>query len=214
LFYGISLCKQLLGKRACFWYENCCNSIDYSKWKDMKWKGILGVVLVSMMVFGCSSTSKVVEANSRLDALVENKTIKIAINAAEPMVTTALAQIANSGMMAPGNTVGKIDVKGQGYFIEIQGDTVSADMPYFGERQMGGGYGDDAGIRFKEQIADIEITKDDSKQRYQMRFSISDVTETYLINMEVFPNMNSDVRVSSSHRNRIRYTGKVEEDLE
>jgi len=188
--------------------------LDNTKLKAMKWKGILGVVLVSMMFIGCSSTSKVVEANSRLDALVENKTIKIEINAAEPMVTIALAQIANSGMMAPGNTVGRIDVKGQGYFIEIEGDTVSADLPYFGERQMGGGYGEDAGIKFKEQITDIEITKDDSKQRYQIRFSIRDVTETYLINMEVFPNMNCDMRVSSSHRNRIRYTGKVAEDLD
>lgn len=180
----------------------------------MQWKGILGVVLMSMIVFGCSSTRKVVEANNRLDELVKNKSIKIEINAAEPMVTTALAQIANSGMMAPGNTVGRIDVKGQGYFIEIEGDTVSADVPYFGERQMGGGYGEDAGITFEEQVADIEISKDDVKQRYQIRFSITDVVETYMVNIDVFPNMNCDVRVSSSHRNRIRYTGKVVEVLD
>ena len=170
---------------------------------------ILFVVLCGVLAIGCKSGQKTVVSNSSLDAMIARQAFKIEVNAAEPMVTTALAQIANSGLMRPGNTMSRIDVTGEGYFIKMDGDSISVYLPYYGERQMGGGYGSDAGIKFDGTARDIEINKDESKNSYEITFGANDATESYLFTIDISNKLSSTTRVRSSHRNRIRYEGKV-----
>ncbi|MFX0556937.1 DUF4251 domain-containing protein [Maribacter sp. CXY002] len=172
---------------------------------------ILGVVLIGIMVLGCTSSQKTVRPNPRLEKMVADHAFKIEIQTAEPMVTAALAQIANSGLLPPGNTMNRIDVKGDGYFIQMDGEKVSANLPYFGEQQMGGGYGTDAGIVFDTQASDVQIAENAMKHSYDISFDVNDGTESFSITVELSPKLNSTVRIASSHRNRIRYTGKVKE---
>jgi hypothetical protein len=172
---------------------------------------ILFVVLFGVLAIGCKSSQKIVVSNSSLDKMIARQAFKIEVNAAEPMVTTALAQIANSGLMRPGNTMSRIDVTGEGYFVKMDGDSITAYLPYFGERQMGGGYGSDAGIKFDGTARDIEITKDESKNSYEITFGSNDSTESYLFTIDVLNNLNTTVHVRSSHRNWIRYQGKAKE---
>ncbi|WP_273566909.1 DUF4251 domain-containing protein [Maribacter halichondriae] len=169
------------------------------------------VFSVTILMLHCSPSQKLVENNAALDGLIAQKRFEIKVRTVEPLVTQAMAQVANSGMLPPGNTISRIDVTGQGHFIKVHGDSVSANLPYFGERQMGGGYDDNPGIKFNAIPKNIEIIREDDKNRHRIKFTINDKTETFIINTEVYPNSSALVSIRSSHRNPIRYSGTVGE---
>ena len=91
----------------------------------------------------------------------------------------------------------------------MEGDKVTADLPYYGERQMGGGYNSNAGIKFEGVPEDLEISKDEDKQRHQIDFTISEEGETYGVRVTLFPSLNGTIHVSSSQRLSIRFEGKL-----
>ena len=172
-------------------------------------KKIVVLVLGCVFFLGCGSAKKTVVTNATLDNIMKQEAFMISVKTAEPLVTNALAQIANSGILPPGNIISRIDINGQGYFIKVDGQNVSTNLPYYGERQMGGGYGDDTGITFDGTARDLQITKDDEKQTYQVSFSVDNTSETYVFFIDINTGMNSSARVRSSHRNSIRYSGTV-----
>lgn len=161
---------------------------------------------------GCGSTSKTVGAMEKakaLDAMVANRSFEIVADWAYPQVTSAMNSISNSGILGPGNTTSRIDLMGSGNYLKMQGDTVSAFLPYFGERQMGGGFGANSGIEFKGIPNDLEITPNTKDQSYRITFNIRDQSESYNLNMMLYPDLSSRINVTSSQRNYIRYEGRV-----
>jgi hypothetical protein len=181
------------------------------KEKNMKTWAISLLILGGLLCFGCGSVSKVVVSNDALDRLMEQEAFKIEVEAVEPQVTAALAQLRSNGLMRAGDNISSIFVSGEGYFIKMDGQNISANLPYYGERQMGGGYGSDAGIKFNTTALDLEITKNQEKQTYQITFSVNNSSESYFFTIDIGNSLNSTVRVRSSHRNRIRFTGTVKE---
>lgn len=175
----------------------------------MKIKAILVLVLVCVLAYGCSSTKKVLVSNPELDTMMEQESFAFTVKFVEPQVTAALAQIGNSGLLAPGNTISRIDVTGSGYFLKLNGEHVSADMPYYGERQMGGGYSSDTGIKFSGTTKNLKIIKDEEKKSYQVTFSVANSSENYFFTISLTSALSSSVWVQSSQRNRIRYQGKI-----
>lgn len=175
----------------------------------MKMNRIVIFVGLVGMLLGCGATQTLKEPNAKLDRMMAEQAFEINIRSAEPQVTQAMAQIANSGILPPGNTIGRIDVAGSGYFIKVEGDSVSAHLPYYGERQMGGGYDSDSGIKFEGIGKNLEIAKDELKQSYTLGFSIASNSENYIVKIAVGTNMTSTASIRSSHRNRIRYSGDV-----
>lgn len=176
----------------------------------MRMQKMIVLMVLTSLFLGCGASQKSYEANTALDEMIANKSFKIEVVSAEPMVTQAMAQVANSGLLPPGNSISRIDVAGDGYFIKVQGDSVAADLPYFGERQMGGGYGSHAGIKFDGLLKNLEIVKEESKQRYTVNFSIDSSSENYFVRIAVGNNGSSTTAIRSSHRNRIRYSGDLE----
>ena len=177
----------------------------------MKIKNILGVIIFCVLAFGCSSTKKVIDTNPELDSMIEQESFAFAVKFVEPQVTAALASIGNSGLLTPGNTISRIDVTGSGYFLKLNEEQVSADMPYYGERQMGGGYNSDTGIKFNGTTKNLKIVKDEDKKSYQITFNVAKSAENYFFTIDVTTALKTTVWVQSSHRNRIRYLGKISE---
>ena len=174
-------------------------------------RNMIPMMIFMVLIAGCGASQKTYEANSMLDELMTQKEFKIAIRSAQPMNTQAWNQIANSGLLQPGNNASRIDLSGEGYFIKIVGDSVSANIPYYGERQMGGGYNSNSGIQFNAIAEDLEIVKDEEKHGYQISFNVdsADVSETFFVNTTVGTGLGSIVYIRSSHRNRIQYAGTV-----
>ena len=175
----------------------------------MKLLKLLLLTGFTALIFGCGASKKVKEPNLALDQMMNERSFVVSVVSAEPQLTQAMSQVGNSGLLGPGNSMTRIDVTGAGYFIKVQGDSVAAQLPYYGERQMGGGYDSDAGIIFNGVTENLEITKDEIKQAYTIKFSINSKSEVYIVATTVGNNASSTTAITSSQRNRIRYSGKV-----
>lgn len=127
-----------------------------------------------------------------------------------PLATNSLNSIANAGLLPPGSSAGQISLIGNANYVKVVGDSLSVYLPYFGERQMGGGYDSDgAGIEFEGVPEKMEITKNEEKQRYDIRFEFEDDAENFTVSLSLFPNLTSTISVNSSQRFPIRYSGAV-----
>ncbi len=98
---------------------------------------------------------------------------------------------------------------GNGNYLKIFGDSVSANLPYYGERQFGGGYGSTTGIEFngfpENYIQEFNV----NKQKYTISFQVSDTSDRYTIYIDIYPNKSSVVSVNMANRNAIQYNGNV-----
>lgn len=169
-------------------------------------------MLIGMLIScGSSSTISDGKVNSqKLDELVASKRFEILSDRAMPIATASLNSISNAGLLPPGSSAGQISLIGNPNYLKVLGDSVAVYLPYYGERQMGGGYNNDGpGIKFEGVPQHMEITKDDEKQRYDVRFNMRDDSEMFNVNVTLFPNLNSMINVSSSQRFSIRYSGSV-----
>ncbi|MBC29975.1 MAG: hypothetical protein CMH48_03935 [Muricauda sp.] len=179
-------------------------------------KFLFVLLLVSVVGCGTSSIPKASpEQLAELENLVENKKIFFEAEWAMPLTTNSLNQISNAGLLPPGSTANQINLIGNNNFLKIDGDSVSAYLPYYGERQMGGGYGQtNTGIKFEGGPTDFEISKDDKKNTYSIKFDVNDRSEAFQVNMTLFPNMTASVNINSNERFSIRYQGTVKEPLQ
>ena len=170
-------------------------------------------IILCALLMACSESKKITAPTPKsiaLDALVNNNAYEIISDQAMPTVTAGLAAVSNSGILGVGNTASNINLVGNSNYLRVEGDTISGDLPYFGERQMGGGYTSDAGIKFKGIPEKYSHTKDETTKRHEIKFQISgEQTENFMIYIILFPNWTSTIQVNSNQRNSIRYNGVV-----
>jgi len=177
-------------------------------------KKTIGILSVFLIFWGCATTKSDTSINSKrmLDDMVTHKSFKIESEWAYPQVTNALSSILNAGLLPLGSSVNSISLIGNSNFVKIKGDSITGYLPYFGERQMGGGYASvNTGIQFDDIPKNYEVKKG-KKNSYLISFSIPDktnLTESYTVNIELFPNLTSAISVNSTHRFFIRYQGNV-----
>ncbi|WP_162558692.1 DUF4251 domain-containing protein [Robertkochia solimangrovi] len=169
-------------------------------------------ILSIVITVGCGSSNVAVspEQQKIVDDMIEAREFRIENDWANPLMTTSMAQLANSGLMAPGNNIQRVSLIGNPNFLEVKGDSVKADLPYFGERQRGAGYDTDGnGIKFEDKVTDMDVSYNNSKNRYDIKFSAKRKTEIFNIIINVFGNGSSAISINSSDRNNIRYDGKI-----
>ncbi|WP_405266298.1 DUF4251 domain-containing protein [Cellulophaga sp. Ld12] len=175
---------------------------------------LLVILCAFLSSMACSNSKKLVSATPKsiaLDQLVLQKSFQISSDWATPMATGSMNALANSGLLGPGNSPGNINLLGNTNYLRIKGDSITAHLPYFGERQMGGGYStNDTGITFNTVPTSYEQIKNDRMQTHTIKFKISgNSNEHYSITVLLFPNWTSEIMVTSSQRTSIGFRGTV-----
>lgn len=178
--------------------------IKYSKY-------IVGVIF--LIQINCMSQKKEINQNNQLlNKLIVERVFRIEFQWAYPMITSAYSKVVNSGLLPPGNSPGHVNIVGNSNYFRMQNDSVSAYLPYFGERQMGGSYGsNNGGIQFEGVPEKLEITVN-KKGGYNIKFSINDkenITENYNVYIEITTKLNANLNINSNQRLNIKYKGKV-----
>nr|WP_299173362.1 DUF4251 domain-containing protein [uncultured Allomuricauda sp.] len=167
-----------------------------------------------LMVFGCGSQKQIVPSAAQVEALnaiVEDRAFVIDITVARPLATGAVSRIANSGLLPPGSNVSRIDLTGMSSYLRVTNDSVFAEIPYYGERQLPTTYNaNNTGVQFKNIPEDFEIAQNNRTHGYTVRFNVGNGTEAFAVIAEIFPDLSSTVNVNSSHRTPIWYSGEVE----
>lgn len=179
----------------------------------MKTIATFGLLLSLFMGLGCASgprTSATPQEMAALDRVISDGTFKIVAQWAQPMASRGLNSIANAGLLPRGSSAGRIDIAGSGGYFKMDGDRTEADLPYFGERHMGGGYEPDkAGIRFKGTPKDYSLGPIQKGDGYTMRFSINEGQETFQVLAQIYATGHATVSVASTHRTTIWYQGRL-----
>ncbi len=176
-------------------------------------RGLSALLFIAILSVGCGSTSSVKEDSNKIQFLtktVEEGHYEITSSWAFPLMTQGLNSLANSGLFMPGSNANRIDLMGNINHLTVKGDSVSVSLPYFGERRMGGGYGnDDNGISFNGIPDTYYIEWDKKKNRYEVKMEVRQKTETLQFIITVFPSLKADINVNSTHRTSIRYSGDL-----
>lgn len=170
------------------------------------------LIVLSMVLLGCSAANKVKDAEElrTLHELMASKAFRFKAQTANPMATRSMNAVANSGLIQPGSTVNRIDIIGIDNYLVIKGDSVMADLPYYGERQIAGAYNStQIGILFNGIPNRFQMEFIDKRKAYEILFNISNRTEVYDVTMVVFPNKNTSVHINSSQRLTISYHGAI-----
>jgi len=175
------------------------------------------VILISGFLIGCGTSSKTVTSKvqiKQLEDLVASKSFQIESDWAMPLMTNSMNSISNAGLLPVGSSGSQISLIGNSNFLKVEGDTIAAYLPYYGERQMGAGYsGNTSAIQFKGIPENYEVTDDERTQSKKISFNINNKTESFRVFMTLSPNLSSNITVNSSQRFSIRYRGYVEELL-
>lgn len=177
-------------------------------------KKILVYLVFMCVLWSCGTASKTtgsIADTKVLDDMVAQKAFEIAVDWAVPQASSSMNAIANSGLLGPGNSAGRIDLMGDGNYVKMQGDSVSAYLAYFGERRSGGGYGSNEAIEFMGLAKDLTIEQSTKDQSYRIQFDIDHESEFYKVDVWLYPNLNCRIGIVSSQRSYIRYEGRVSE---
>lgn len=175
-------------------------------------------IWILLAVVSCSS-SKEVATQAQLqqfNEMITNRTFMIESEWAEPQFTNAMSSIANAGLLPPGSSASRINLIGNSNYFKVMNDSISAYLPYFGERQMGGQYGSGNGIEIEGKAEKVQYTPG-KKDSYQLQFSARDKenpTENYQVRIDLFPNNTAYITVLSSQRlsiNGIQVETPIEE---
>ena len=177
----------------------------------MKRTVLFTMFMLTAMVLSAQKTEA--EAGQKLlEQLVDSKEFRIESQWARPQGGSGVNAIAKANLQAPGSSGNRFNLIGIYNFLEMRGDTVTAILPYYGERQIRGShYEDDNGIVFEGPYSDLIIEQDEKKKSYKISFDVSNDTETFQINIVLFKTMKSTITVNSNQRYVIRYDGKVME---
>lgn len=178
--------------------------------KHLKYKFLLILIVINTLMSCKTSYQEVtLQDDANLDTLVDDLMFEIEAKWANPMPSNAMQQLSNSGLFDFGDNASQINIQNSTAQFYLQKDTVHADLPYFGERQFGGGYSSDEGIKFRTSLKDLNISKNDRKGNYTINFDIKENTEYFDITLTLYPNQRAIISITSSHRNPISYRGVV-----
>ncbi len=166
-----------------------------------------------MLLAACASSKKqryTAEELAAFKSFLDSKDYVFKARWANPLASQGLNTIANAGLLAPGNTAGRIDLFNNNNTMEIKGDTVVANLPFYGERRIGVSYNPrDIGITFEEEPKDFEIVFDEKRQGYTMNFVVNNGTENYNVSGIFFPDRSGRVFINSTQRQGIGFSGEL-----
>ena len=174
-------------------------------------KTLISMVVVLVLISCGSMKDADATTNAQLNEWIADRSFEIESNFAMPMNTTAVNAVLNSGILGPGNNSNQISLIGTSNYVKIKGDSIEANLPYFGERRMGGGYNPrEAGITIDGLLKDYQI--ETKRGMYVIRFDAKDTqgNEMYSFTLNLSPNQNANMSVNSSQRTNIQFRGRVE----
>ncbi len=181
----------------------------------MKHLVIFSVLMV--LCFSCGSNKEFSaqdhQAYQELQELVASKSFEIVSTSAMPRASVAFSKVANSNILGPGNNAGHIDISANGNIVVVKGDSIRGNLPFFGERNFGGSYGSNhTGIEFNGIPKNYKVTQNNKKHTIEITFNISDEyqrNERYDMTITLYPNYKSNIRVQSTSRSSIEFSGRV-----
>ena len=167
-----------------------------------------GIALFVLLVLnGCGSAREPISNAEwdRLERIVTERNFNIEAQWAEPLPDNSLNNLANAGLLPPGSTASRINLIGNANYLNMRGDSVKTQLPYWGERQTVQAYGRTEGISFSGLAEDIRSSKNEKQQYYDLDFNLRNKSEILQCTLRFYAGKRVLITVQSNQRNQIRY---------
>jgi len=172
---------------------------------------VLWIAGIIWLLGSCSGAKNALseEAVKELRQQADSRNITVKAEWAMPLTTNAMASVFASGLLPPGSNVSRINLLGTPNSFEIRGDSIYADLPYYGERRIASDYPGGKGISFTGAIENYKTDFDKKNGSYRISFDTDDDAERYDVTIRLFPGQRAILMFYSTQRNPIRYEGTV-----
>ena len=180
---------------------------------------LLYVAAVTVLLGSCKSVDPEItqetklQAYSNLKQLIDSKEYRIDIKTIQPFASAATTQLLTSlSLHLDGSNTGIIDVRGEGYYLEVSEDMVQASMPFYGEAFRSGGNpaNYNLGVDMDSAVENYKVEYLEAKQRVVIKFDVKDGKDqydSYHVNMKVWTNKRVELIINSAIRTSVRYRG-------
>ncbi|RZS93825.1 DUF4251 domain-containing protein [Aquimarina brevivitae] len=168
---------------------------------------ILGAICVS-----CSSTKQTVDSATaaKIQTLVTSDRWTVESDWAFPLTTSSINIMYNAGLIPPGSTGNRINLIGNTNYFTKVGDSISVYMPFFGDRQLGGGYNNtSSAITFEGAPKRYEVKRNEKKAVTTIETAFTSKTESYNAILRIYDSGITEIIIYGSHRSSMRYTGRI-----
>jgi hypothetical protein len=156
------------------------------------------------ILYGCKTTATLAEINELKEVVAKNN-FEFSANSANPVAFANVRGLQN--LLPPGSSLNNINLAATPNYLRISKDSIQFDLPYYGERQIAGGYNDNIGLQFDGLVDKSEKKFNDKKISFEMEYSVKIKTESLKLNLTLYANNVSKLFVTSSHRTSISYDG-------
>ncbi|THD69601.1 DUF4251 domain-containing protein [Robertkochia marina] len=176
----------------------------------MKRLFVFCLLVLLMVSCGSSKSEPTPEELSSLKALLEERDFEFQALWALPQTTREMAALANAGLLRNGDTPNRINLVGNPNYLRMTGDSVDVNLPYYGVQRMNVSLDPRKnGFNFHKPYQGFELTYKPEKQLYEVRFEVTDKTNSYWMILTVYPGRTAYLKVNSSNRDFINYEGKI-----
>lgn len=171
----------------------------------------IAIVTFLVLFMSCASSKNRAtefEINS-LEKVVSSKKIEAQFDFANPLSFNNVQGIEN--LLPPGSTLGNINLMGNANYLRIKNDSVSMDLPYFGEQQMYRGFSSNGGIKFNGIPRKVKQEYNSKKAAYILKYWLNTEIESYTLILTLYASKKAVLNVNSSHITSINYNGDWQE---
>lgn len=168
-------------------------------------------LLLATFLASCGSTKTITaEEQKALETAVSSQDFTINLQWAYPLDGTS-AQVLNS-LQPAGNIVNgnRVLISTSSPQIQVRKDSLIANLPYFGVRQISGGLPGNQGVEIDQEIREWEVIPTKKSSEQNVRVEAKQKGEAYDIAIRLYAKGNAVVVLNSSQRQSIRYTGTWE----
>lgn len=170
----------------------------------MKLKFNIFLLFLIVLFVACKSTVTVPELQA-LQKMVTNNQFEFVAHSAHPMPMANVSGLEN--LLPVGSNMANINLIGNDNYFRVRNDSILFELPYYGVRQLGGGYGSEVGLQFKGIPKKTSTTFNAKKNQYSLKYIVNTKDENLNINLILFVNNKATLSINSSHRSNINYTG-------
>lgn len=172
-------------------------------------KNWMYLVVTVLFINGCASKKNVYTGQeiSKFKEIVKINKFEFEASSANPIGLGNVRGINN--LLPPGSNQSNINLVGTTNYLRVKNDSIFFDLPYYGERQMGGAYNSsDAGLKFEGVPKKVSSNYDEEKIKYTINYDINTPNENLNLVLVLFPNKYATLNITSSHRTSINYSGE------
>jgi len=174
-------------------------------------KNLVLLLGIALFLWNCKSSDSAVtaEKTKELQEWIANKSFEIESDRANPKVTNGLSRI-DPSLFGHGNNSNNISLVGTPNYLRVNNDSVSAYLPYYGNRHIGVKLGSNTGaVQFNTVAKNYSSEYNESKNQTTIQFEAKDDTEVYNVTISIFSNLTTNITINSSQRSSIGYDGVI-----